>query len=62
MSWGIGLNWWLNRNVRVLTSYSRTWFDGGGEVNPVFIGTHVPPATVTHQDESVFMTRLQLAF
>ncbi len=62
MSWGIGLNWWLNRNVRVLTSYSRTWFGGGGEVNPVFIGTHVPPATVTHQDESVFMTRLQLAF
>ena len=62
MGWGIGLNWWLNKNVRVLTSYSKTWFDGGGEVNPAINRSLVPPATVTHQDESVFMTRLQLAF
>lgn len=62
MSWGIGLNWWLNKNVRVLTSYSKTWFDGGGEVNPAISRSLVPPATVTHQDESVFMTRFQLAF
>ncbi len=61
-SWAVGLNWWLNKNVRVLTSYSRTWFDGGGNVNPAVSRTQVPPATVTHQDESVFMTRLQLAF
>lgn len=62
MSWGIGLNWWLNKNVRVLTSYSKTWFEGGGDVNPAISRSLVPPATVTHQDESVFMTRLQLAF
>ena len=62
MSWGIGLNWWLNRNVHVLASYSKTWFEGGGEVNPAISRTLVPPATVTHQDERVFTTRLQLAF
>ncbi|MEI2725848.1 MAG: porin [Verrucomicrobiota bacterium] len=62
MSWGIGLNWWLNKNVRVLTSYSKTWFEGGGDVNPAISRSLVPPATVTHQDENVFMTRLQLAF
>jgi phosphate-selective porin OprO and OprP len=62
MTWGIGLNWWLNKNVRVLTSYSKTWFDGGGNVNPAVSRSLVPPATVTHQDENVFMTRLQLAF
>lgn len=62
MSWGIGLNWWLNKNLRVLTSYSKTWFDGGGTVNPAINQTLHPPATVTHQDENVFMTRLQLAF
>lgn len=61
-TWGIGLNWWLNKNVRVLTSYSKTWFDGGGNVNPAISRSLVPPATVTHQDENVFMTRLQLAF
>lgn len=61
-SWGVGLNWWLNKNVRLLTSYSRTWFNGGGDVDPAFGRTLVPPATVTHQDESVFMSRFQLAF
>ncbi len=54
--WAAGLNWWLNRNVRILTSYSRTTFDGGGGA-----GT-TAPAIVTRQPEEVFFTRIQLAF
>lgn len=62
-SWSVGLNWWLNRNLRVLTSYSRTTFDGGGApFNLADPATQIPPSTVTFQDENVFLTRLQLAF
>ena len=60
--WAAGLNWWLSPNVRVLTSFSQTTFDGGGAFDPRDSGTLVPPATVTHQAESVFFTRLQLSF
>ena len=62
LSWSVGLNWWLNKNIRVLTSFSYTTFDGGGTVNPAVPGTLVPPGTVTTQDEKVFFTRIQLAF
>lgn len=61
-TWGVGINWWLNRNARVLTSFSLTTFDGGGTVNPADPSSQVPPATVTHQDEKALLTRLQLAF
>jgi phosphate-selective porin OprO/OprP len=27
--WSVGLNWWLNKNVRLATSFSRTTFEGG---------------------------------
>src|ERR1044071_4480148 len=55
-AWSVGLNWWLNRNVRVLASFSRTAFSGGGGT-----GT-TAPATVTRQPENVLFTRIQLAF
>jgi phosphate-selective porin OprO and OprP len=61
-SWAVGLNWWLNRNIRLLTSYSQTWFKGGGTVNSATSRSLVPPATVTHQNENLFTTRIQLAF
>jgi phosphate-selective porin OprO/OprP len=60
--WAVGLNWWLNRNVRLMTSFSHTTFQGGGKVLASDASTTVPPATVSHQDENVFFTRLQLAF
>jgi phosphate-selective porin OprO/OprP len=62
LSLSVGLNWWLNKNIRVLTSFSYTTFDGGGIVNPAIPATLVPPGTVTAQDEKVFFTRVQLAF
>lgn len=49
-SWSVGLNWWLNKNTLILTSFSRTTFTGG---------TSGP---VTRQPENVFFTRIQLAF
>ncbi len=51
-AWAMGLNWYLNRNVRVNTSFSRTTFEGGNG----------PNATVTKQPEEVLFTRLQLVF
>ena len=45
-----------------MTSVSHTKFDGGGAFHPLDSSTLVPPATVTAQDENVFLTRLQLAF
>jgi phosphate-selective porin OprO and OprP len=51
-AWGVGVNWYLNRNVRVNTSFSHTTFEGGNG----------PKATVTKQPEEVLFTRLQLVF
>jgi phosphate-selective porin OprO/OprP len=51
-AWAVGLNWYLNRDIRVDTSFSRTRFDGGTGAK----------ATVTRQPENVFFTRMQLAF
>ena len=57
-SWAVGINWWLNKNLRLLTSFSQTTFNGGG----LDTLTLAPPAAVTSQAESAFFTRLQLAF
>jgi phosphate-selective porin OprO and OprP len=54
--WSVGLNWFLNRNVRVNASFAHTTFDGGGGR-----GT-TAPANVTRQPENVLFTRVQLAF
>ena len=51
-AWSVGLNWYLNKNFRVNTSYSRTTFSG-------YTGT--APA-VPAQPENALFTRLQLAF
>jgi phosphate-selective porin OprO/OprP len=61
-SWGVGLNWWLNQNVRILTSFSHTRFEGGGQVNPLIPGSLVPPGTVAAEDEQAFLTRVQIFF
>ncbi len=48
-AWGFGLNWWANRNVRLMTSYEWTQFDGGA-------------ASGDRRDERVLITRFQIAF
>lgn len=55
-SWSVGVNWWLNRNVRFMTSFSHTDFKGGGGPGAT------APAAVTRNDENVLLTRMQLAF
>ena len=52
-AWAVGLNWYLNRNIRVNTSFSHTAFEG--KLNPTV-------ATVTRQPEQVVFTRVQLSF
>lgn len=47
--WGAGLNWHLNRNVKLALDYARTRFVGGG-------------AAGDREDEKVLFHRLQIAF
>jgi phosphate-selective porin OprO/OprP len=49
-SWGVGLNWYPNRNVKLMVDYERTDFNGG-QASPL-----------TAKGENVFLTRIQLAF
>ena len=44
-----GLNWYLNRNYRMMLGYSRTRFEGGADSGD-------------REDERVFLSRLQIAF
>lgn len=54
--YAVGLNWFLNRNVRINGSYSHINFVGGGGS-----GSSAPAAT-TRTDEDVIITRVQLNF
>ena len=56
-SWAVGLNWYLNKNIRVNASYERTDFTGGGASKAT-----TAPGIVTRQPEQTLFTRLQLAF
>jgi phosphate-selective porin OprO/OprP len=51
-AWAVGLNWYLNRNIRLNTSFSRTLFSGYNGATPA----------VPAQAENVLFTRIQLAF
>ena len=53
-AWSVGLNWYLNKNLRANLSFSHTVFDG-------FTGV-ASPGTVPAQAENVLFSRLQLAF
>jgi len=51
-AWSVGLNWYLNKNIRANVSYSHTKFDD----------IKGAPSAVTRQDENAIFTRVQLAF
>ncbi len=48
-AWGIGLNWYLNKNARAYVDYEQTSFDGGD-------------TTGDRPIEKVIFTRLQLLY
>ncbi len=48
-SWGIGLNWYLNENVKWLLDYERTSFEGGA-------------LTGDREDEDAVQLRLAVGF
>jgi phosphate-selective porin OprO/OprP len=52
-AWSVGLNWYLNRDVRINASFSHTTFDRGGTATP---------SAIVAQPENVIFTRIQLAF
>ena len=52
--WSVGLNWYLNKNLRANLSYSRTMFGG-------FTGS-TTAGLVPAQSENVLFSRLQMAF
>ncbi|HEV2692559.1 MAG TPA: porin [Verrucomicrobiae bacterium] len=54
-AWSVGLNWYLNKNVRANLSYSHTAFD-------TFGASKIAAGNVGAQPESVIFSRLQLAF
>jgi len=54
-SWGVGANWWLNNNLKIMADYEQTYFEGGAT-------NAARTAVLNRQDEKVFFTRFQVAF
>ena len=50
LAWSVGLNWYLNRNLKYVLDYERTDFDGGA------------PGGGDREDEQVVFARFQVAF
>jgi phosphate-selective porin OprO/OprP len=55
---GVGLNWYLNRWLKVAVDYDRTWFDGGARGSPPPRGNPV----ADRETEHFFVTRLQWSY
>jgi phosphate-selective porin OprO/OprP len=51
-SWGVGVNWYLNKNIKLTLDYDQTDFKGGSTA----------ARQVTAQDEKVLITRAQFSF
>jgi phosphate-selective porin OprO/OprP len=51
-SWGVGLNWYLNSNIRFYFDFESTHFDGGSK----------SPSALTAGDERALLGRVQFSF
>ncbi|HEY0455284.1 MAG TPA: porin [Verrucomicrobiae bacterium] len=51
-SWGTGVNWYVNRNIKLSCDYERTAFTGGSRT----------AGSVTARPEQIIFTRAQIAF
>ena len=49
-AWAVGLNWYLNRNLKYVVNYERTGFNLGG------------PMGQDRDPENVLLTRMQISF
>lgn len=49
-AWTVGLNWYLNSNLKLVTNYTQTRFVGGA------------PASADREDEKSLFTRAQFSF
>jgi len=49
-SWGLGLNWYLTSNFKLVANYTQTTFEGGAADG------------LDREDEKAFFTRAQLSF
>ena len=59
-TWALGINWWMNSNIKLMADYSQTSYnDGAGVINSVGALT---PAVQSLQTEKVWQTRVQLGF
>lgn len=54
-TWGLGVNWWLNDNVKIMADYVQTAFDGGAS-------GALPNQVLDRETEKAFLTRFQVAF
>ena len=59
-TWGVGVNWYLNQDVKIVANYEHTTFDGGG--GGTKNGSGVVTSALDREDEDILFTRLQYSF
>ena len=53
-AWALGVNWYLNNNVKVVADYENTYFEGSV--------TGATPSSIERPNERSLFTRLQLSY